>query len=60
MKYFPIINSFFISVQLNDKQIIEFQNLYRKHYGKSISREEVLNEGIKLVQLVAIINNIKI
>ena len=35
-----------------DRQIIEFQEIYRQHYGKEISRQEALDQGIKLIRLL--------
>jgi len=40
---------------LSDEQITKFQMLYKKHFGKEISREEALEKGIKLIRLVELI-----
>ena len=40
---------------LTDKQIEKFQLIYRRVFGKSISREEAIDKGIKLVHLMEII-----
>ena len=37
---------------LSDEQIIKFQALYKKHFGKEISREEAYEKGAKLIRLV--------
>jgi len=37
---------------ISDPEIISFQQLYKKHFGKDISREEALEIGIKLIRLV--------
>ncbi len=39
---------------LTEKQIKDFQSLYRKHYGKEIDKKEALAEGIKLVRFLEI------
>lgn len=40
---------------LTDGQITKFQTIYRNRFGKEISREDVLDRGIKLVRLIKII-----
>jgi len=40
---------------LSDKQIKQFQTLYKTHFGKEISREEAYEKGAKLVRLVKLI-----
>lgn len=40
---------------LSDEQITKFQMLYKKRFGKEISREEAYEKGIKLMRLVEII-----
>jgi len=40
---------------LSDEQITKFQTLYKKHFGKKISREEAYEQGAKLVRLVELI-----
>lgn len=37
---------------LTDKQIQKFQRIYHKHFGKEISKEDVLDRGIKLIRLI--------
>ena len=39
--------------QLTDAQLADFQNLYRSNFGREISKEEALEQGTKLVQLMA-------
>ncbi|MFA6532992.1 MAG: hypothetical protein WCT22_03270 [Patescibacteria group bacterium] len=36
---------------LTDVQIIEFQRLYQKCFGREISRQEAYEQGVKLVRL---------
>ena len=40
---------------LSDEQIRKFQMLYKKHFGKEISREEAYEQGAKLIRLVELI-----
>ena len=40
---------------LSDEQIIKFQMLYKKRFGKEISREEAYEKGAKLIRLVELI-----
>jgi len=42
---------------LSEKDIKNFQEIYKKEYGKEITKEEALEQGIKLVTLMKI-NNI--
>jgi len=40
---------------LTDEQISKFQDIYRKRFGKGISRADALEKGIKLVRLMDIV-----
>lgn len=40
---------------LSDENIIDFQNLYKEHFGKDLSREEAYEQGMKLLSLVSIV-----
>ncbi len=40
---------------LSDEQIAKYQTLYKKYFGKEISREEAYEEGVKLIRLVELI-----
>jgi hypothetical protein len=40
---------------LSDENIIEFQNIYREHFGKEITKEDACNQGMKLLKLVSIL-----
>jgi len=40
---------------LSDEQIIKYQTLYKKRFGKEISREEAYEQGAKLIRLVQLI-----
>lgn len=37
---------------LAPERITEFQALYKKHFGKEISRDAALEQGAKLIRLV--------
>lgn len=40
---------------LSEEQIRKFQTLYKKHFGKEISREKAYEKGANLVRLVELI-----
>lgn len=40
---------------LTDEQVTKFQDIYRKRFGKEISRADALEKGIKLVRMMEII-----
>lgn len=40
---------------MSDEQITKYQMLYKKRYGKEISREEAYEQGVKLIRLVELI-----
>ena len=46
---------------LSEKQIKEYQKIYKEQFGKEISKEEALRQGIKLVNLMKVLleNQIK-
>jgi len=41
---------------LADADILEFQVLYKKHYGADISKAEALEKGIRLIRLIEIVS----
>jgi len=43
-------------MRLADKHIAEFQALYKKHFGKDISKDEALEKGLRLVRLFEIVS----
>lgn len=40
---------------LSKEAVLEYQKIYRKHYGKEISYEQALEQGTKLLQLFGLI-----
>ena len=40
---------------LTENEVGKFQKLYKKRYGKEISREEAYEQGAKLIRLVELI-----
>jgi hypothetical protein len=40
---------------LSDKQIKQFQILYRRHFNEDITKDEALKKGISLINLLRII-----
>ena len=43
-------------MQLTDEHIADFQLLYRKHFGKDITKDEALEKGLRLIRLVEIVS----
>ncbi len=43
------------NIMLSDEQITKFRILYRKRFGKNISRELAIEQGTKLIRLVELI-----
>ena len=41
-------------MQIADEKIIEFQLLYKKHFGIDINKAEALEKGIRLIRLMEI------
>jgi len=39
-------------MQLTDKEIAEFQRIYEKEFGVKISKQDALEQGTKLINLV--------
>jgi len=44
-----------VPTKLTDKQIEEYQRIYREKHRKEISREEAIKDGLRLIRLVAIV-----
>ena len=40
---------------LSDEHVDKFKQLYKKHFGKDISKQDAYDQGIKLVRLLSII-----
>jgi hypothetical protein len=40
---------------LSDEDILSFQAIYRKRFGREISKEDAYEKGIKLLQLMSIV-----
>ena len=40
---------------LSDEKVIEFQKIYKEHFGKEISKEDARENGIKLLQLISVL-----
>ena len=38
---------------LSDEKVIEFQKIYKEHFGKDISKEDARENGIKLLELIS-------
>lgn len=42
-------------MRISEKQLTNFQELYKQHFGKEIGRDEALEKGIKLATLIKLI-----
>ncbi len=42
-------------MNLSDEKVIEFQNLYKEHFGEEISKKDACEQGIKLLQLISVL-----
>jgi len=42
-------------MNLSDEKVIEFQNLYKEHFGEEISKKDAYEQGIKLLQLISVL-----
>jgi hypothetical protein len=40
---------------LSDEDILSFQAIYRKRFGREISKEDAYEKGIKLLRLMSIV-----
>jgi len=40
---------------LSDERIAKYQAIYKKYYGKEISREDALEQGTKLIRMMQLI-----
>ncbi len=40
---------------LSDEQVTKFQVLYKKQFGREITKEEALEKGVKLVRMMQLI-----
>lgn len=49
-----------VPTELTDKQIEEYQSIYKKTLGEDISREDAIEEGLSLIRLIAtVISNME-
>ena len=42
-------------IMLSDERIAKYQAIYKKYYGKEISREDALEQGTKLIRMMQLI-----
>ncbi len=45
-------------MQLSDQLLTTFQELYKRHYGKEITKAQALTESAELIRFVAATNNL--
>ena len=46
------------TIRLADKQIAEYQKIYQQTFGKTISKDEALVQGLSLARLVNVISQV--
>lgn len=46
-------------MDLPDEHIAKFQRLYRKHFGETITREQAIEKGTRLIRLVKTVRRAK-
>lgn len=44
-----------VPTELSDKQIEEYQRIYKETYGVDISKDEAIEQGLSLIRLVALV-----
>jgi len=44
-----------IPTELSDKQIEEFQKIYKKTFGIDISKDEAIKKGLSLIRFIALV-----
>ncbi len=42
-------------MQIPDKQLVKFQQLWKKRFNEEITKEKALEEGTKLINLVKVV-----
>lgn len=43
------------NIELTEKQLREFQRIYKQEYGKTISKEMAMDEAVALLNLLGIV-----
>ncbi|GHT36759.1 hypothetical protein AGMMS49921_02160 [Endomicrobiia bacterium] len=46
-------------MQLTEADILKFQNIYKKNYGRQIEKKEVLEKAVLLINLLKILRGYK-
>jgi hypothetical protein len=46
-----------VPTELNDKQIEEYQRIYKKIHGADISKEEAIKQGLDLIRFFVLVIN---
>ncbi len=44
-----------IPIELNDKQIEEFRDIYKETFNEDISKDEAIKQGLSLIRLIALV-----
>ena len=43
-------------MNLTDDNLLEFQMLYKKHFGTEITKEQALDKGLRLMRLIEVVS----
>ena len=46
-----------VPTELSDKQIEEYQRIYKEIFDEDISKEDAIKEGLNLIEFIALIIN---
>jgi hypothetical protein len=46
-----------VPIELSDKQIEEYQRIYKETFGKDISKDKAEELGLSLIRLIALVIN---
>ena len=45
-------------MDISDKHILEFQELWKKHFGTEITKEQALEKGLRLIRLIEVVSRV--
>ena len=45
-------------MDISDKHILEFQTLWKKHFGIEITKEQALEKGLRIIRLIEIVSRV--
>lgn len=45
-------------MDISDNHILEFQELWKKHFGAEITKEQALEKGLRLIRLIEAVSRV--